>query len=420
LAPAVATASSDVLPTAQDEALADGQVAADAAAASSLPAAATEPVAAKPEPAPATQVSTEAAQATSPGNDPQDEIFLAAADTPPQTSDPVVLPQLIAGTDPPPALSPPPPPFGTFYSFDAEGRIQPTPAGIVTPEGVLLIAGRPPVVPPTRPAPPASQTAAPVTATISGPSAAASTAATAVAAPTPALTSASQPFPSDPALADKRPKARPAGLVDPASATAKQGEALAPAAGSRFASLRPQARPAALTVPVTQAAATPPDAELANSATAASLAQNGVQPSSLAVITSKKPAARPSGLDQAVNAAVAAAISTPDPQPQQTANLAPESQPEPEVENAAPRLPGNASVARQATTKDAINLSRVALLGIFGTSSGRYAMVRQPTGGVKKIVVGDSIDGGSVAAITENAVQYQKGGRIVTLSLPTG
>jgi Tfp pilus assembly protein PilP len=83
-------------------------------------------------------------------------------------------------------------------------------------------------------------------------------------------------------------------------------------------------------------------------------------------------------------------------------------------------LPTNASVARQATTKDALNLSKVSLLGVFGTASGRYAMVRQPMGGVKKVKVGDRLDGGQVAAITANAVQYQKGGRIVTLSMPAG
>ena len=160
--------------------------------------------------------------------------------------------------------------------------------------------------------------------------------------------------------------------------------------------------------------------EGANEAAAASLAVNGLQTSALAVAVSKKPAARPSGMDQAVEAAVAAAVRASGPEPQQDANLAPEAQDEPEVEAAAPSLPTNASVAKQATVKDALNLSRVALLGIFGTSSGRYAMIRQPGGGVKKVVVGDTLDGGRVAAITATAVQYQKGGRMVTLSLPTG
>jgi hypothetical protein len=166
-----------------------------------------------------------------------------------------------------------------------------------------------------------------------------------------------------------------------------------------------------------------PEAEAVADASAASLAANGIQASTsaLAVSVSRKPAARPSGMEQAVDAAVAAAVQAPEPEPEQkAAAAAPEADAEPEVESAVPRVPSNASVAKQATTKGALNLSRVALLGIFGTSSGRYAMIRQPGGGVKKIRVGDTIDGGRVASITATAVEYQKGGRMVTLSLPTG
>lgn len=474
-----AASSTDPLPTPGDEALADGQApldtettaadamaadipAADATMAEAVPPATTPaavdpaataalapaapvipapviPQAAKPEPAPATLVSTEAAQVGSQGNDPQDEIFLADADIAPQTSDPLTLSQLVASNDAPPDVAVPPPPFGTLYTFDAEGRIQPTPEGIITPEGVLLVAGRPKVVPPTRPAstttptpdPGAPETIAPDVATADPAAAPAATAdlgstaavtelPAAAAAASAALESDPGPFPSDPALAGKRPKPRPANLIDPTATTAKQGEAPTDALANRFASLRPQARPAARTAELAQTAEAAPDAELTNDAASASLAFNGVQPSTLAVSVSRKPASRPNSRDQAVDAAVAAAVRTPEPELQQFASAAPEAQIEPEVETTAPTLPTNASVAGQATTKDALNMSRVALLGIFGTASGRYAMIRQPGGGVKKVVVGDRLDGGQIAAITADGVQYQKGGRILTLSLPTG
>ena len=370
------------------------------------PAPAPEPA---PEPAPGTSVVTDAAVAAPPDNDPQDEIFLAAADTPPQTFDPLVMPQLTVGNDPPPDLAAPPPPFGTVYTFDAEGRIQPTPEGIMTPEGVLLIAGAPKVVPPLRPA---ALAATPVVAPVVGP----------VVGPEvlPVLPPVETAVP-DPALAGKKPKPRPASLLDPAATAEQQGEVLAPAPDSRFAAARPQRRPDALT----QTASAAPVTEAANQAAAASLALGGVKASTATLAVSKKPAARPSGMDQAVDAAVAAAVAAavraPEPEPLvQTASLAPEEQSEPEAEAPAPRLPTSASVAKQATTKDALNLSRLALLGIFGTASGRYALVRQPGGGVKKIVVGDTIDGGRVAAITASAVQYQKGGRMLTLALPKG
>ena len=103
-----------------------------------------------------------------------------------------------------------------------------------------------------------------------------------------------------------------------------------------------------------------------------------------------------------------------------SAIVAPEAQTEPDVASKAPDLPTNASVAKQATVSRGIDTKHLALLGVFGSESQRYALIRQPGSGVKKIVVGDTLDGGRVAAITANAVQYQKAGRMVTLALPTG
>ncbi len=403
------------LPSAEDEALADGQDADLAAQTASTGEADVAAVAdPQPEPAPAPEAEAEpgpgaavasvAATAAAPSNDPQDEIFLAAADTPPATSDAVLLPQPTAGSDPPPQEAAPPPPFGTVYTFDADGRIRPTPEGIMTPEGVLLIAGAPKVVPPTRPV-----------------VAAADSAVVAVVAPLSPLVTPAETFAANPALAGKTPKAKPQGLVTPESVADQPPVSLAPAADSRFANARPRPRPAALT-DLTEAAEAPLND---NEAAAASLAANGVQASTsaLAISVSRKPAARPSGMDQAVDAAVAAAVQAPEPQNDaqtQTASFAPEEQVEPEAEAPAPKMPTNASVAKQATTKDVLNLNKVALIGIFGTASGRYALVRQPGGGIKKVVVGDTIDGGRIAAISATALQYQKGGRMVTLTLPQG
>ena len=84
----------------------------------------------------------------------------------------------------------------------------------------------------------------------------------------------------------------------------------------------------------------------------------------------------------------------------------------------APRIPTKAAVAKQATYKNAINLSNLNLIGIYGTSNNRYAMVRTGNGSYKKVKVGDRIDGGKVAAITASEVRYQKGGRLITLAMP--
>ena len=80
-------------------------------------------------------------------------------DAAPNAPDPLSLPQPDARGDPLPAAQSAPPPYGTVYQFDADGNIVPTPEGIITPEGVLLIAGKPPLLPPQRPATLAASTA---------------------------------------------------------------------------------------------------------------------------------------------------------------------------------------------------------------------------------------------------------------------
>ena len=367
---------------------------------------------------------------TTPQGDGQSETLLATADAPPMAPDPLALPGVAAQGDSLPAAQAVPPPFGTVYQYDANGVIQPTPEGIITPEGVLLIAGKPPKVPAERPATLAAaalaaETAAAAMATTASPAADAS----AVAA------EAAPPLPVDPALVGKTPKPRPAGLapapVDPAAAPADQG-ALAPAQDSRFANLRPKERPAAVLAAGEAARAASANASLAAQASDAAI-------SPLAVSISRRPAPRPDGISQdtalaiasvaaipepepasapaAKPVAVAAAAPAPEPEPAPTAK-APEADDEPEMTSPAPKIPTKAAVAKQATYKNAINLSNLNLIGIYGTSNNRYAMVRMGNGTYKKVKVGDRIDGGKVAAITASEVRYQKGGRLITLAMP--
>ena len=94
---------------------------------------------------------------------------------------------------------------------------------------------------------------------------------------------------------------------------------------------------------------------------------------------------------------------------------------EPDVaQTRAPKIPTTASVAKNATFANAINLRQTNLIGVYGTPSRRYALVRLGSGQYKKIKVGDRVDGGTVAAITENEVRYKKGGRMVALAMPRG
>ena len=100
------------------------------------------------DPAPDTAVSSDS-PTSQPLSETQDEIFLATSDTPPPALDALSLPAPEAAADGLPEPQMPPPPFGTVYAFDENGLLLPTPEGIVSPEGVMLIAGAPPVLPPS-------------------------------------------------------------------------------------------------------------------------------------------------------------------------------------------------------------------------------------------------------------------------------
>jgi len=99
-----------------------------------------------------------------------------------------------------------PPPFGTVITFGPDGRIVPTPEGVITPDGFTLFAGRPPLVPAT--APRADAVAIPP-----------APAGTATAGP--AL--APLPGPVDLAHAARKPKTRPEAVLERAAKAAAEG-----------------------------------------------------------------------------------------------------------------------------------------------------------------------------------------------------
>ena len=385
--------------------------------------------AAAPEPAPVGVATTDSPSAA-PLDEAQDEIFLAAIDAPPLALDPLALPPLPESDNALPLPQLEPPPFGTVYRFDADGRIRPTPEGIITPAGVRLVAGKPSVTPPPRPAGSlAAQPLPPTTQTPGGAIVADAPASAAPASAVPPSTLAPPALtPADPALAEARPRARPQTTAVPASEQAGDGASIAVPGQTRLSGLRPQARPAAALAAATLAAgeaarqstaAASLTAQAQQAAAVEAAVQAAFQPgpntSPLAVAVSRRPAARPKDMTRAVEAAVAAAVRAPEPQTEQ-AQI--EDDNEPEAASAAPTIPTRASVAKQATYVNAINLSKINLIGVYGTKSSRYALVRQANGRYKKVKVGDTIDGGKVAAIGSDELRYQKSGRMVSLKLP--
>lgn len=78
--------------------------------------------------------------------------------------------------------------------------------------------------------------------------------------------------------------------------------------------------------------------------------------------------------------------------------------------------PTPASVAKIATEKAA--LSRVALIGTFGSASHPGALVREENGDISRVEVGDTFDGGVVAAIGKDSLVLNRNGATKTLKLP--
>ncbi|MBT8459601.1 MAG: hypothetical protein KJN60_08035 [Boseongicola sp.] len=163
------------------------------------------------------------------------------------------------------------------------------------------------------------------------------------------------------------------------------------------------------------------------------VARAGNPPSDLAVTNSVAPQGKPRDFDAIVAAAViqqrqerearTLAALTPDTSGAIEAALAEEREAEQATRpQNSPRLaiPSNASVARQATIDDAMRLNRINLVGVFGRPTDRRALVRLPSGRYVKVKIGDSVDGGTVAGISDSALQYQKGGRTVSLTMPQG
>ena len=383
------------------------------------------------EPATVAQPATSAVDGRNPVAEPQDEILLAMIDPDIRTSDAVALAIPGTATDPVPLSQPAPPPFGTLYQFDADGLIVPTAEGIITPEGVLLVAGPPPRIPPRRPEVPVPPVAD-------------------AAEVTPEAAAGAEVAPvvyADPALADARPRLRPADLVPSETATPDDGAELTTAPAGRLSSLKPRARPPELLAGGDAALQAETAAVQAAAASLVASADAG-SGSPLAVAVSRKPAARPeraktpdnAAIDAAVSVAAADASLVPDTAvvaPAKPSVPAPKPQPvlaakptaddpeaveidEPEIVSAAPSIPTRASVAKQATYKNSINLSKVNLIGVYGTSSNRYAMVRQANGRFVKVEVGDRVDGGRVAAISDRALRYVKNGTTHTLEMPKG
>lgn len=317
-----------------------------------------------------------------------DNVYVASIDGAVDSHDAVALPAP-RGADTDFALLPQrlPPPPGARFRIDDRGFFIPTPEGVETPQGYTLIAGPPPLLPRLRPG---TLTGDGATGGPEGVNPAA------LPAPEARPETLDAPAAENP-LAGSRPRPRPTDLVEQVERGQLGGRSKAELAG-----IRPKLRPQAAQERAA-AAATLEEAAIAEAVAEADSVPVGT---AQAVAASRLPKPRPGNFARQVQRAQRVA-----PQREtQVAAVAPRS--------VSPKIPTKATVARQATVKNAINLRRINLIGVYGKPSSRRALVRLASGRYKKVKVGDRIDGGRVAAIGDNALRYTKGGRSITLQMP--
>lgn len=146
-----------------------------------------------------------------------------------------------------------------------------------------------------------------------------------------------------------------------------------------------------------------------------------IAPSELALTRSDAPRPRPVSVVvpeiSAPTAPAVAAIRQPVPG---TAVAPPAAAPAPtpKPQRSAPQLPTSASVAKAATIDNALPMRQLVLVGVFGRSGNRHALVRLGNGRYVKVVTGDQLEGFQVAAIGANAIRMRRGGRDTVLEIP--
>lgn len=354
-----------------------------------------QPRALSPEEADATYAATgiwqrAPAASRTPPPDGVEDVYVASIDPDVESSDAIALPVALSPSDEPlleePGLPPPP---GMTFDIDDRGLVRATPEGALTPDGLRVYAGLPPVVPPLRSPPEAEPDAT------AEPDADADAGAEAdVDAPEapPVLEQLEQ-------FRDSRPRARPSDVIEQRERATLQGNTR-----SELAAFRPVVRPESVQEEAAEAEAAEATPEEEAAPPPPATAQ--------AVQTSLAPVVRPGNFA----AIVQRAERTPQPQaqaaPVQTAAVAPRT--------VSPAVPSSASVARSATVRNAINLGKINLIGVYGTPNNRRALVRLSNGKYQKVQVGDRLDGGRVSAIGDSELRYTKGSRNLTLQMPSG
>ncbi|EEE36310.1 hypothetical protein RKLH11_143 [Rhodobacteraceae bacterium KLH11] len=289
----------------------------------------------------------------------QTELYLSSVDRSDLSTDTIALPPVQSlDTDTPFQPVALPGVVGQRFKLDERGLVTPSAEGTLNPAGVVVYLGRPSKTPPE---PPTRFEAEPVVEEV------------------------------DTRLAGLRPRPRPDNLEDQF-----ERQQLGGRSRDELASVRPRLRPEGLQ-------AKPKVDETPTALAVVRVPRPKTRPATIAARATKAPNATSAPLGSTANVAASE---------DESGSFNPKS--------VRPKIPTTASVARQATIDNAINLRKLNLIGVYGTPANRRALVRLPSGRYKKLKVGDRIDGGNVIAIGDSELRYQKRGRNVTLKMPSG
>jgi len=288
------------------------------------------------------------------------DIYVASIDRALEARDATILPDFKSGpADSAPQKPVPPPGPQVTFKLDARGLVKPTPQGTMTPDGIMVYAGKPAIRPPARP-------------------------------------EAAKFLPPNP-LRVLKPEPRPAGLQKKAVTFYAQAKLKL----ARIQTTRPKPRPKSVQ-----------DAQ----------SGGNYPPTKLAILKSVKPSYRPAGfrkiVDQTTILIAAASAIKPVATPIKFNGTSNGGAFDSKGFAVGPGRPTRASVAKEATIKNALNPSRLNLIGIYGTPAKRRALLRLPNGRYVKVKVGDRVDGGRVAGIELDRLSLIKRGRNRILKIP--
>ncbi len=266
-------------------------------------------------------------------------------------------------------------------------------AAAVPPNGLGQAASPPdagfePDQPAPPPAPaPAVSAAEPEPATEAGP---ATEAEAEIAGATPAEVEAEAEAENDAAAS-----ADIAALIEQLNQEADAGDGNA--APADIASIVPRSRPDGLV----------PEAEQGEAGAEAET-ETEAGPSEFALLSTTPPRSRPSDLARRLAAAPPPAATIAPP-----ATAAP-----PAAEPQRRQLPTAASVQQAATISNAIDTRNLALIGVYGRSRERRALLRLPNGRYIRAQVGDTVQGYQIAVIGNDAIRIRRNGRDRILVIP--